>query len=36
MLSVLEPLLILIMGAVVLVIVMAMLLPIFQMNQLVR
>jgi general secretion pathway protein F len=36
MLSVLEPLLIVIMGLVVLAIVMAILLPIFQINQLVR
>jgi general secretion pathway protein F len=36
MLSVLEPLLIVVMGLVVLAIVMAILLPIFQINQLVR
>jgi general secretion pathway protein F len=36
MLSVLEPLLISILGVVVLTIVMAILLPIFQINQLVR
>jgi general secretion pathway protein F len=36
MLSVLEPLLIVIMGLMVLTIVMAILLPIFQINQLVR
>jgi general secretion pathway protein F len=36
MLSVLEPLLIVIMGLVVLAIVMAILLPIFQLNQLAR
>jgi general secretion pathway protein F len=36
MLSVLEPLLIVLMGLVVLAIVMAILLPIFQINQLVR
>jgi general secretion pathway protein F len=36
MLSVLEPLLIVIMGLVVLAIVMAILLPIFQINQLAR
>jgi general secretion pathway protein F len=35
MLSVLEPLLIIIMGCIVLTIVMAILLPIFQINQLV-
>jgi general secretion pathway protein F len=34
--SLLEPLLIVVMGAVVLVIVLAILLPIFEMNQLVR
>jgi general secretion pathway protein F len=36
MLSVLEPLLIVVMGLMVLTIVMAILLPIFQINQLVR
>jgi general secretion pathway protein F len=36
MLSVLEPLLIVVMGLMVLAIVMAILLPIFQINQLVR
>jgi len=36
MLSVLEPLLIVIMGLVVLAIVMAILLPIFEINQLIR
>jgi general secretion pathway protein F len=36
MLSVLEPMLIIVMGLMVLAIVMAILLPIFQINQLVR